>query len=46
VSGKYKQFFVERTLLNTAYAAAISGGPLSPLKAALSKLSTDCPKEG
>lgn len=46
VSGKYKQFFVERALLNTAYAAAISGGPLSPLKAALSKLSTDCPKEG
>jgi hypothetical protein len=46
MSGKYKQFVVDGTVLNTAYAAAISGGPLSPLNDALSKFSTDCQKEG
>ena len=46
LSGKYRQLVVDGAVLNTAYAAAIRGGPLSPLKDALSKLSTDCKKEG
>jgi hypothetical protein len=46
LSGKYRQLVVDGAVLNTAYAAAIRGGPLSPLKDALSKLSTDCQKEG
>jgi hypothetical protein len=46
LEGKYKQFVVNVAVLNTAYAGAISGGPLSPLKQALSKFSTDCQKEG
>ena len=41
-SGKYGQFVLDEALLDSGYAAAISGGPPTSLKSALSKLSTDC----
>ena len=44
LSGKYKQFVLDEAVLDTDYAAAISGGPPTSLKGALSKLSTDCRK--
>jgi hypothetical protein len=42
----YKQFVRDGAPLNTGFAAAISGGPLSALKKALSKHSNDCQNEG
>jgi hypothetical protein len=44
LSGTYQQFIVDEAVLNGGYAAAISGGPTTSLKGALSKLSTDCQK--
>jgi hypothetical protein len=46
LSAKYQQFVVDEAVLDNGYAAAISGGPPTSLKGALSKLSTDCHKEG
>jgi len=44
LTGKYRQFIQDVAVLNLGVAAAMSGGPTTSLKQALSNLSSDCQK--
>ena len=46
ISGKYGQLVQDEAVLDNGYAAAISGGPTTTLRDALSNLSADCRREG
>lgn len=46
LSGQYKQFAMDVTVLNLGIAAWLAGGPSTSLRDALSKLSADCRSVG
>jgi hypothetical protein len=46
LSDRYGQLVQDMAALNNGYAAAVSGGPTTSLRDALSNLSADCRREG